>query len=89
MFDRKGHVDVMRKSGVLLPVSAIPSRYGIGAFSREAYTFIDLLEEAGQSYWQILPLGTRAMGILPISHFPLLQEIPIILIWSRWLKLGI
>lgn len=59
----------MRKSGVLLPVSAIPSKYGIGAFSREAYTFIDLLETAGQSYWQILPLGPTGYGDSPYQSF--------------------
>ncbi len=59
----------MRKSGVLLPVSSIPSRYGIGAFSREAYTFIDLLEKAGQSYWQILPLGPTGYGDSPYQSF--------------------
>ncbi len=59
----------MRKCGVLLPVSAIPSQYGIGAFSREAYTFIDLLEEAGQSYWQILPLGPTGYGDSPYQSF--------------------
>lgn len=69
MIDRKGYVDAMRKSGVLLPVSAIPSKYGIGAFSREAYTFIDLLEEAGQSYWQILPLGPTGYGDSPYQSF--------------------
>ena len=46
----------MRTSGILLPVASLPSRYGIGCFSKEAYEFVDRLEEAGQSYWQILPL---------------------------------
>ena len=39
----------MRKSGILLPVSSLPSRYGIGCFSKEAYKFIDRLKEAGQA----------------------------------------
>ena len=59
----------MRKSGVLLPVSSIPSRYGIGTFSRQAYEFIDLLEKAGQSYWQILPLGPTGYGDSPYQSF--------------------
>ena len=37
----------MRKSGILLPVSSLPSRYGIGCFSKEAYKFIDRFKEAG------------------------------------------
>lgn len=73
----------MRKSGILLHVSSIPSKYGIGTFSKQAYDFIDSLEKAGQSYWQILPLGPTDMGILHISHFQLLPEIPITLIWKH------
>ncbi|HPF30203.1 MAG TPA: 4-alpha-glucanotransferase, partial [Lachnospiraceae bacterium] len=42
----------MRKSGILLPVASLPSKFGIGAFSKEAYEFVDFLEKAGQSYWQ-------------------------------------
>ena len=59
----------MRKSGVLLPVSSIPSKYGIGTFSRQAYTFIDLLAKAGQAYWQILPLGPTGFGDSPYQSF--------------------
>lgn len=59
----------MRASGVLLPVSSIPSRYGIGSFSAEAYAFVDQLEKAGQSYWQILPLGPVGYGDSPYQSF--------------------
>ena len=45
-----------RRCGVLLPVASLPSRYGIGCFSKEAYEFVDFLADSGQSYWQILPL---------------------------------
>lgn len=58
-----------RSSGVLLPISSIPSKYGIGAFSKEAYKFIDQLKEAGQSYWQILPLGPTSYGDSPYQSF--------------------
>lgn len=59
----------MRKSGILLPVSSIPSKYGIGTFSKQAYAFIDSLEKAGQSYWQILPLGPTGYGDSPYQSF--------------------
>lgn len=59
----------MRRSGVLMPVSSIPSKYGIGTFSRQAYDFIDLLEQAGQTYWQILPLGPTGYGDSPYQSF--------------------
>ena len=58
-----------RGSGVLLPVSSIPSKYGIGAFSKEAYDFVDKLAKGGQQYWQILPLGATGYGDSPYQSF--------------------
>ena len=55
----------MRASGILMGISSIPSRYGIGCFSKEAYDFVDQLEKAGQQYWQILPLGPTGYGDSP------------------------
>lgn len=55
----------MRKAGVLLPVTSLPSNYGIGCFSGSAYTFVDWLVDAGQSYWQILPLTQTGYGDSP------------------------
>jgi len=60
---------IMRKSGILLPVSSLPSRYGIGTFSKEAYVFVDFLREAGQKLWQILPLGATGYGDSPYQSF--------------------
>ncbi len=59
----------MRQSGILMAVSSIPSRYGIGSFSREAYDFVDFLEAAGQKLWQILPLGPTGYGDSPYQSF--------------------
>ena len=59
----------MRKSGMLLPITSLPSKYGIGSFSKEAYDFIDMLKEAGQSLWQILPLGPTGYGDSPYQSF--------------------
>lgn len=59
----------MRASGILLPVSGIPSKYGIGTFSKEAYEWIDFLVQAGQTYWQILPLGPTGYGDSPYQSF--------------------
>ena len=59
----------MRECGMLLPVASLPSKYGIGAFSKEAYEFIDTLKEAGQHYWQILPLGPTSYGDSPYQSF--------------------
>ena len=59
----------MRRCGMLLPVASLPSRYGIGAFSKEAYEFVDQLKEAGQQVWQILPLGPTGFGDSPYQSF--------------------
>ncbi len=59
----------MRECGMLLPVASLPSKYGIGAFSKEAYEFIDFLKKAGQHYWQILPLGPTGYGDSPYQSF--------------------
>lgn len=59
----------MRKSGILLPVSSIPSPYGIGTFSAQAYEFVDFLDKAGQKLWQILPLGPTGYGDSPYQSF--------------------
>jgi 4-alpha-glucanotransferase len=59
----------MRASGILLPVSSLPSPYGIGCFSREALEWIDFLKKSGQKYWQILPLGPVSYGDSPYQSF--------------------
>ncbi len=59
----------MRASGILLPVSSLPSEYGIGCFSKSAYEFVDQLKRAGQKYWQILPLGPTSYGDSPYQSF--------------------
>ena len=59
----------MRECGMLLPIASLPSRYGIGAFSKEAYAFVDTLKAAGQSYWQVLPLGPTGFGDSPYQSF--------------------
>lgn len=51
-----------RYAGVLMSVTSLPSKYGIGCFDAEAYRFVDWLKKAGQRYWQILPLGLTAHG---------------------------
>ena len=60
---------MMRASGILLPISSIPSYYGIGCFSKEAYAFVDQLAEAGQKYWQILPICPTSYGDSPYQSF--------------------
>ena len=58
-----------RSAGILLSISSLPSKYGIGCFSESAYKFVDWLEAAGQTYWQILPLGPASYGDSPYQSF--------------------
>ena len=67
-FKQKG-INNMRECGMLLPIASLPSKYGIGCFSKEAYEFVDQLKEGGQSYWQILPLGPTGFGDSPYQAF--------------------
>ncbi len=59
----------MRRMGILLPISSIPSKYGIGTFGKASYDFVDFLEQAGQKLWQILPLGPTGYGDSPYQSF--------------------
>lgn len=55
----------MRKSGVLMHITSLPGKYGVGTMGRNAYDFIDFLKRAGQSCWQILPLTPTGYGNSP------------------------
>lgn len=52
-----------------MPVSSLPSPYGIGTFGQAAYDFVDQLANAGQKYWQVLPLGPTSYGDSPYASF--------------------
>lgn len=59
----------MRESGILMHISSLPSKYGIGCFSKDALEFIDFLKGAGQKNWQILPMGPTGYGDSPYQSF--------------------
>lgn len=58
-----------RGSGIIMHIASLPGRYGIGTFGKEAYEFADFLKKAGQSFWQILPLGQTSYGDSPYQSF--------------------
>ena len=58
-----------RQSGVLMHISSLPSKHGIGSFGQAAYDFVDFLVASKQRYWQILPLGTTSYGDSPYQSF--------------------
>lgn len=65
----KKSIDNSRSAGILLPISSLPSKYGIGNFGKEAYEFVHYLVECGQKYWQILPIGPTSFGDSPYQSF--------------------
>ncbi len=79
----------MRECGILLPIASLPSEYGIGAFSKEAYDFIDKLKEAGQNYWQILPVGPTGYGDSPYQSFSAFAGNPYFIDLEQLIKEGL
>ncbi len=55
----------MRSSGILMHITSLPGPYGVGSMGKQAFEFVDFLEQAGQSYWQILPLNPTGYGDSP------------------------
>ena len=58
-----------RGAGILMHISSLPSPYGIGSLGECAYEFADHLAEAGQTYWQVLPVGPTSYGDSPYQSF--------------------
>lgn len=58
-----------RSSGILMPISALPSPYGIGTLGKAAYNFVDFLAKAEQRWWQMLPVGPTSYGDSPYQSF--------------------
>ena len=78
----------MRRQGILLPISAVPSPYGIGTFGAKSYEFVDFLERAGQKLWQILPLGPTGYGDSPYQSFSTFAGNPYYLDLEQIIKIG-
>jgi 4-alpha-glucanotransferase len=68
-----------RKSGILLHPTSLPGPGGIGSFGEEARHFVDFLHKAGQSLWQILPLGPTAYGNSPYSCYSAFAGNPLLI----------
>ncbi len=77
-----------RSCGVLLPLTALPSPGGIGCLSHEAYRFVDFLKEAGQSCWQILPLGQTGYGDSPYQSFSTFAGNPYLIDLTEYVRRG-
>ena len=60
---------LQRGAGLLLPIYALPSPFGVGTLGKCAYEFVDFLSGADQKYWQILPVGPTSYGDSPYQSF--------------------
>lgn len=58
-----------RSCGILMPISSLPSPYGVGTLGKEAYAFVDFLQETGHAWWQVLPAGPTSYGDSPYQSF--------------------
>ncbi len=68
-----------RASGILLHITSLPSKYGIGDLGPSAYKFVNFLAEAGQSYWQLLPLNPPAAARSPYSSLSAYAANPLLI----------
>ncbi len=74
----------MRRSGILLHITSLPSKGGIGTMGKEAYEFVDFLHKSGMSVWQVLPISPTGFGDSPyqsVSTYagnPLLIDLPML-----------
>lgn len=78
-----------RSSGVLLHPTSLPGRHGCGTLGSEAYRFIDHLAEAGQTYWQVLPLGPTSYGNSPYQSLSAFAGNPLLIDLDRLLQDGL
>lgn len=79
----------MRKSGVLMHISSLPSPHGIGSMGKPAKDFVDFLEKAGQSYWQILPVCPTSYGDSPYQSFSTFAGNPYFIDLDELCKIGL
>ncbi|WP_317162832.1 4-alpha-glucanotransferase [Sunxiuqinia indica] len=66
---KKVRSNMTRSSGILLHISSLPGKYGVGTLGEEAYAFVDFLRETDQKLWQILPLGPTGFGNSPYQSY--------------------
>lgn len=78
----------MRKAGILLHPTSLPSSAGIGTLGRPAFQFVDFLERAGMRLWQVLPLGPTGYGDSPYQSFSAFALNPLLIDFDDLLERG-
>lgn len=80
---------MQRSAGILLPISSLPSEYGIGNFGKQAYDFVDYLKKSGQKLWQILPIGPTSFGDSPYQSFSAFAGNPYFIDFDKLIEEGL
>lgn len=78
-----------RGAGILMPITSLPSEYGIGTLGNEAFRFVDLLGELRQKYWQVLPVGPTSFGDSPYQSFSAFAGNPYMIDLDECAKAGL
>ncbi len=78
-----------RSAGILLHPTSLPSKFGIGDFGKEAFNFVDFLESAGQTLWQVFPLGPTGYGDSPYQNFSAFAGNPLLISPEILIKNGL
>lgn len=78
-----------RSSGILLHITSLPGKYGIGTMGQEAYNFVDFLVESGQKTWQILPLGHTGYGDSPYQCYSAFAGNPLLIDLDKLVSQGL
>lgn len=79
---------MVRRSGILLHPTSLPGPYGIGDIGKSAFRFIDWLEKAGQTLWQVLPLGPTGYGDSPYASFSTFAGNPLLISFDILIEKG-
>lgn len=82
-------MEITRGAGILLSVTSLPSKYGIGTLGEEALNFVDLLVDLRQRYWQVLPLGPTSFGDSPYQSFSAFAGNPYLIDLNDLIKEGL
>jgi 4-alpha-glucanotransferase len=77
-----------RSSGVLLHPTSLPGGYGVGDLGDWAFKFVDWLESAGQTIWQVLPLGPTSYGDSPYQSLSTFAGNPLLISFDKLVSDG-
>ena len=79
----------MHSCGILLHITSLPDKYGIGTLGKQAYRFVDFLVKSGQEYWQLLPIGPTGFGDSPYQSYSAYAGNPLLIDLEKLIEEGL